>query len=371
MEADRQIPSIAGAVEVVFRGQVQGWVWNADEPDARLTVVIRVGETVIAEVKASNFRDDLASAGLGDGRYGFAVSTDFAGDHEAITVEVKGSGYKLPVESGANRPLWLNPDDLPDAQINLFNLDKMRRRAPARYFYIRLDTNLDCNLHCVYCHNPRSRAVLDPSLVKDFLDKRVISVENFQFGCAMEPTLDPRLIDFMVMVANSPAKPKNIFQLQTNGILLHRHDFQAMKAAGLTSLSVSLDSVEPETQKLLRSGTSLRKVLSNVGSFLKHCPGVEVQFITTVTSANIGKLCDIVRSGTDLGVTNFAFREVFYDPLNNIVDHSRMPELMLKSGKFTAACSGLKEEFPDTRIEFFDTDSLFAAEARIKADSSL
>ena len=61
------------------------------------------------------------------------------------------------------------------------------------------------------------------------------------------------------MIADSPAKPRVQFTLQTNGTLLHRHDYAKMRAAGMTDLQVSVDSAEPETQKILRNGTSLKK----------------------------------------------------------------------------------------------------------------
>lgn len=371
MANKRKRASFDGAVDVLFRNRVQGWAWNAAESKMRPTLLIRKGRSVLAEVEASNHRRDLAAAGIGDGYYGFDVEIEPVADPSSITVEVKGARYELPIQSDAYNPLWLNPDDLPDTQITIHNLEILRSQPPTRHFYIRLDTNFDCNLHCVYCHNPRSKDLMDMGALKKYLLQRVIGVENFQFGCTMEPTLDERLTDFMLMVADTPAKPRSIFQLQTNGTLLHRHDFKKMAASGLTSLSVSLDSAEPATQKLLRSGTSLNKVLRNVSEFRSACPEISVQFITTVTSANIDRLCDVVRLGRELGVSNFAFREVFYNSKNTIVDHARMPGLVLKQGEFVAAKEKVRAEFPEVDMEFFDTDTLEMAELKIQSDSLL
>lgn len=356
---------------MAFRGRIEGWVWDADNPEARLTVVIRDAKTILAEAEASKFRPDLLDGGIGDGRYGFDVTVPSTSDHGPISVEVKGIGYELPMLEGASNPAWANPDNLPDTQINVLNFGQIRTQPPANHFYIRLDTNFDCNLHCVYCHNPRSKDLLDLVELRDYLEHRVTSVENFQIGCAMEPTIDSRLTDFMLMIADTPARPKNIFQLQTNGTLLHRHNYRNMIAAGLTSLSVSLDSAEPETQKLLRSGTSLKKVLRNVADFRSACPDISVQFISTVTSANVHRLGEVVRLGIDLGVSNFAFRELFYISDNSIVDHTRMPGLLLKSGEFASAQAELRSAFPEAVMEFFDTGALFGAERKIKSDSFL
>jgi MoaA/NifB/PqqE/SkfB family radical SAM enzyme len=100
----------------------------------------------------------------------------------------------------------------------------------------------------------------------------------------------------------------------------------------LNQLSVSVDSAEPNTQRELRSGTSLDRVIRNVSSFRSGCPEVDVTFITTVTRENVWKLGPLVSLGLDLGVELFIFREVFYDSENEIVDHARMPDLLLRGG---------------------------------------
>jgi len=57
-------------------------------------------------------------------------------------------------------------------------------------------------------------------------------------------------------------------------------------------------------------------------------------FITTVTRINIDKLEVLVVLGLDMGGKMFIFREVFYYPDNEVVDHSRMPGLVLRNGEF-------------------------------------
>jgi MoaA/NifB/PqqE/SkfB family radical SAM enzyme len=161
----------------------------------------------------------------------------------------------------------------------------------------------------------------------------------------MEPTLDKRLADVMLLIANSPARPKIEMILQTNGILLHRHDHEKMQQAGLGRLAVSVDAASPQTQKSLRDGTSLDKVVRNVSGFIAQCPKIPVDFITTVTSENVSGLESLVELGLDLGVTRFIFREMFYYPDNKIVDHARMPGLMLKEGQFMSLVERIRARF--------------------------
>jgi MoaA/NifB/PqqE/SkfB family radical SAM enzyme len=221
-----------------------------------------------------------------------------------------------------------------DSQLNVYNFRTLMEHPPSDYDYLRFDLNNTCNLRCVYCHSHRSDEVIDLEQFRDFLHTKVGRVANFQVGCGMEPTMDKRLTDFMLLIADSPAKPVCDFILQTNGILLHKHDHGKMQQASLTRLSVSIDAASPEIQRDLRSGTNQQKVLRNLAGFIGRCPETSVDFITTVTRVNIDKVEDLIVLGLDMGVKRFVFREVCYYPDNNIVDHSRMPELVLRDGEF-------------------------------------
>ena len=111
--------------------------------------------------------------------------------------------------------------------------------------------------------------------------------------------MDQRLCGFMDVLAASPAKPSRGIRLQTNGILLHRHAAERMEKAGLSIVTVSVDSVNPSTYKGLRGGTNLAKVARNVLGLLQACPSVRVGFITVVTSENIDETDDLVAWGVD------------------------------------------------------------------------
>lgn len=257
-----------------------------------------------------------------------------------------------------------------DVQLNVYNFRDLRAAAPDYYAAIRFDPNNTCNLHCVYCHNHRSEETIGDNDLRAFLDNNVLGVQHFQMGCIMEPTLDKRLADMMLTVAQSPAKPRNTFMLQTNGILLHKHDMGKMREAGLTMLSVSVDAAEPGTQKELRNGTSLDKVVRNVRAFREGMPHTKISFITTVTTANVGKMRELVRLGLDVGVDQFVFREVFYHPENDVVDHTRMPGLLLAPGQFSAMAQDLRATFGTTANFYFsDQEMLDTKIEQIKVDS--
>lgn len=260
--------------------------------------------------------------------------------------------------------------NMKDSQINVHNFSMMRAQQPESFEFIRLDRNNDCNVHCVYCHNHRSSDLIDFAELGQFFESNVIAVNNVQVGCIMEPTLDRRLGDLLLLIARSRAKPSDQFILQTNGILLHMHDQEKLRESGLNALFVSIDSPDSGTQRVLRGGTSLSKVLGNIAAFRKDCPDVRVAFVTTVTKANLPELESLVVLGVDLGATTFVFRELFYDRDNNMVDHGAMPRLLLDPGDFEELRQRILGRFGHRAIfEFADKPTLVERIQRTRADS--
>jgi len=258
-----------------------------------------------------------------------------------------------------------------DIRLDVTNFRKLSALPPASYAAIRFDSNLDCNVHCVYCHNPRSDETIDLGLFREFVAEKVLSADEFQIGCQMEPTLDKRLCDFMLAVAASPAKPRRSFRLQTNGILLHRHDPGQMIEAGLTVVSVSVDSARAETQRGLRGGTSLSKVKRNILDFRRSCPAIPMRFVTTVTRDNIDEVDELVAWGVDAGVAEFAFRQMFYIRSNTIVDHDRMTRLLVTESEFANMQERLESRFGDGAKMRFMTNSSLVQHAREVSKDSL
>lgn len=367
---------LQGTFEIASNNRIAGWVWDKRRPVERLGIVVRLRGEHLAEIKAALYRKDLQQAGIGDGCYAFDLHLGRPLPDEAlefVTVEVTRDGaFLIPRApdavraSSERRPV----PSLKDCQVNVWNVAQLRSRPPAVFGQIRFDPNNTCNLRCVYCHNPRSDGVVDSDAFRAFLHENVLAADNFQVGCIMEPTLDQRLAELMLMVAHSPAKPTRGFMLQTNGILLHRHDHAKMAEAGLTELSVSLDAAEPDTQRFLRSGTSLDKVVRNVAGFRQACPDIDVTFITTVTKKNIQKLEPILELGIGLGVANFVFREVFYFRDNPVVDHAQMPDLVLGETEFADVMQSLiASHGTRARMVFADSRDLAASSEKMTADS--
>ena len=62
-----------GSVDLATREVVSGWAWDRTSPQARVSLLITVNDVLVARVLADRPRDDLKSAGIGDGCHSFEV----------------------------------------------------------------------------------------------------------------------------------------------------------------------------------------------------------------------------------------------------------------------------------------------------------
>jgi hypothetical protein len=96
--------SIVGFVEARTADRILGWAWDAAEPEARVTVALMDGETVLAEVRADRPRDDLARSGVGDGAHAFDLVVPEAVRRRASALSVVargGDGRAIPLGAPA------------------------------------------------------------------------------------------------------------------------------------------------------------------------------------------------------------------------------------------------------------------------------
>lgn len=233
------------------------------------------------------------------------------------------------------------------------NINQIKFDYPQNFETILFDSNLNCNLHCVYCHNHRDLNTVKEEDFMTFLNSQVSSVKNFQIGCAMEPTMDKRMGKFALMVSKSKAKPKGYFRLQTNGTLLHRHDVNELKEAGIDRITVSIDTIDSNVHKILRGGSDLEQILTNIKDLKNKWPESRVQFITTVCSLNIDKLPDLCKYAEDNGIPNIELRKMFYRPDSNVIkDHNKMKDIFISDEEFYSKTEILVKEF-NKKIQFY------------------
>lgn len=239
-----------------------------------------------------------------------------------------------------------------DGRVRIENFRFMQSQRPRAFKWLRIDANDNCNLKCTYCRIPRSSSLIDPDELKHFLNEKVISVESLQFGCGMEPTVDARLADIIEMAVKTPAKPTLRHVLQTNGTKLHKHDHKKMARAGLTRLSVSIDSLDEEVHASQRGGSSVKQIISNLEEFRRNCPDIEIQFICVVTKASLGSCAAIADFALELGATRVAFREMMHVDNDPVADPEKVAPLIVPPGKFAEMTAELEPKIRNRGTEF-------------------
>jgi hypothetical protein len=98
-----------------------------------------------------------------------------------------------------------------------------------------------------------------------------------------------------------------------------------------------------------------------------------VVLVPTVTSENVGNMGDLVALGIDVGARQFVFREVSYHPASDVVDHERMPGLLLKPGDFVTIRQTILQRFGASGANFMFADERFLEDSmqKIASDSAL
>jgi MoaA/NifB/PqqE/SkfB family radical SAM enzyme len=169
----------------------------------------------------------------------------------------------------------------------------------------------------------------------------------------MEPLMDKRMTKFALMVSKSKAKPTDHFRLQTNGILLDKHNVDEMKEAGFTKITISIDTLDPEIHSILRGGSDLNRILNNIKNLKKKWAESNVQFITTVNKLNIDLLSDLCKYAHDNGVKFIELRKMFYHPTSTILkNHDKMKEMLLTDEEFQSKIEKIVNKYKN-KLDFY------------------
>lgn len=132
--------------------------------------------------------------------------------------------------------------------------------------YLRISLTDACNLRCVYCmpekmtFRPRDELLSDAELHRLIGLFGAVGFRKIRFTGG-EPTLRAGLVDLVATAARTPGI--ETIGLTTNGILLA--DLAApLRAAGLRTVNISLDTLDPEKFKKITRWGQLDKVLAGL-----------------------------------------------------------------------------------------------------------
>lgn len=241
--------------------------------------------------------------------------------------------------------------------------------------YLRISLTERCNFRCTYCMPAEGMPVNNDVLKKEelqtlisFFMSRGISKVRFTGG---EPTLRKDLVE-LVQYTRGSGKLESI-GLTTNGLLLKQNQsngptlLQRLTTAGLTSLNISLDTINPSTftQMTRRPASYLQRVLSGLDhavDLLKdHNNGLKSLKLNCVIQGNVNddteslvQLLDLVAS---YQTNQVSLRFIEYMPFSktgwtSYVPYTSLLERLQKDGNCTV--SPLAPTDPHDTTKWFD-----------------
>jgi len=199
-----------------------------------------------------------------------------------------------------------------------------------RYLFVELTHR--CNLACRHCGSDCVREAHSPDLpaetvlnvlgeIKERYDSHKITVAL----AGGEPLCYPQLFD----LAGEITKLEFPWGMVTNGYAWTEETIAAAKAAGMASITVSLDGLEDDHNWLRGKPDSFSKAVETVRILLADPFYQCLDIVTCVHKRNLSKLDDFHRFLTDLSVP--AWRLFTISPIGRAVRHS---ELFLDGGEF-------------------------------------
>lgn len=210
--------------------------------------------------------------------------------------------------------------------------------------YIFWECTLRCNLNCQHCGSDCKKEASVKDMPKnDFLRAidDVIPVvtpnETIIVITGGEPLLRNDLEDVgLELHARGFA-----WGIVTNGMLLTPQRLQSLLAAGLKSITISLDGFEESHNWLRGSSNSYRKAIESI-KLLPSVPGLAYDVATSVTRKNYGELSRMREMLIGFGIKNWRVFTIF--PIGRAKENEL---LQLEANEF----NGLFEFIKQTRLE--------------------
>ncbi|MCU0307954.1 MAG: radical SAM protein [Thermoleophilia bacterium] len=183
--------------------------------------------------------------------------------------------------------------------------------APPREAYFEVTNR--CNLRCGTCPRTHMRveAPADLSLARLVqIAAQMDVVERAVLHGVGEPLLNP---DLPAMVAHLAGRGARVV-VNTNGTLLDARRGDALAAAGLAELRVSVDAATRETFRRIRGADALPRILANLAAFAaRGHRAPELSVWATALRENLDELPDLVRLAAEAGVRRVYLQRLVFN----------------------------------------------------------
>ena len=200
-----------------------------------------------------------------------------------------------------------------------------------------------CNLLCETC--PRTHFELEPPAdltlerMREVLDQ-LPGLDRLVLHGVGEPLLNREL---PAMIADGARRGAHVV-FNTNGVLLDRRRGDAITAAGLAELRVSLDAATPATYARVRGADVLPRILANVAAFTarRRTRGDDAPAVTVWATAlreNLAELPALVRLAAEVGARGVNLQRPAFNGLRlATAPQSARRDLSARQEEVLAAC---------------------------------
>ncbi|MBN1340707.1 MAG: GTP 3',8-cyclase MoaA [Bacteroidales bacterium] len=137
--------------------------------------------------------------------------------------------------------------------------------------YLRISVTDRCNLRCIYCMPEEGIRLLPHDEILSFEEIFRVAETAVAMGVDKiritggEPLVRKNITDLVSMLAGLPGV--NDLSMTTNGIYLEQYA-EALAAAGLYRVNISLDSMDPERYRLITRTGDIHDVLKGIDAAL-------------------------------------------------------------------------------------------------------
>jgi MoaA/NifB/PqqE/SkfB family radical SAM enzyme len=172
-------------------------------------------------------------------------------------------------------------------------------RRTSRALILAIFTTNLCNLKCDICSiwSNASKSTLSFDQLKYLVDASAKTVAYISFSGG-EPLLVP---DIFKMVSYASAKIPYVHMV-SNGLLMSPDAVKALKEAGLTEVSLSLDGEAAWHNKTHACEKSFDAVMTAVENFKRYAPGIPVVINTVIYPDRLEETKNAARIAAKLGV---------------------------------------------------------------------
>lgn len=208
-------------------------------------------------------------------------------------------------------------------QDRLHQIHKQQEIRAHHLQYLFLEITKRCNLNCLHCGSDCKKETNSPELTTDSWIK-IIDYIKAQFSSNVgfiitggEPLLHKDLFKIGKHIKENGMR----WGMVTNGMLLNELTLKKLIAAGISSITLSVDGTE-ESHNWLRNN---KRAFCKVTNALKHIAESEIKFkdvVTCVSPKNLEELDEIAELLIDFGIKKWRLFRIF--PSGRAANNTRL-----------------------------------------------